>query len=58
LAGCSSSEPEAPAWTADETKLIGALSVSKLPLLPADPSNAFADNPEATTQGEALFCDT
>jgi cytochrome c peroxidase len=47
-----------PEWSADELKQIGALSLTSLPPLPADPSNRFADNPDAAELGRALFFDT
>ena len=47
-----------PKWTEDETKLVLSLGLSKLPPLPADPSNTVADNPDAASLGKALFFDT
>lgn len=47
-----------PKWTEDETRLVLSLGLSRLPRLPADPSNAVADNPDAATLGKALFFDT
>lgn len=58
LAGCSSSDSSAPAWTPAEAKLIASLSLSTLPPLPPDPSNAVADDPAAVELGRALFFDT
>lgn len=57
LAGCSPA-PEAETWTTEEAMLIASLSLSALPPLPPDPSNAVADNPEAAALGKALFFDT
>lgn len=57
LAGCSAA-PETKTWTPEETKLIASLALSELPPLPADPSNAVADNREAAALGKALFFDT
>jgi cytochrome c peroxidase len=45
-------------WTEEEAKLVLSLGLSKLPPLPADPSNAVADDPEAAKLGEALFFDS
>ena len=41
-----------------ELETARTLSLASLPPLPADPSNAVADNPAAATLGEALFNDT
>jgi cytochrome c peroxidase len=45
-------------WTEEETRLVLSLRLSKLPPLPADPSNAVADDPDAAALGKALFFDT
>ncbi len=45
-------------WTDEETKLVLSLGLSNLPPLPADPSNAVADDPDAASLGKALFFDT
>ena len=45
-------------WTSEQRQRIAALSLSSLPPLPADPSNAVADDPAAAKLGEALFSDT
>ncbi len=47
-----------PRWTDAEAALIGSLSLSALPPLPADPSNRVADDPAAAALGEKLFFDT
>jgi len=47
-----------PEWSPAETKLIASLSLSTLPQLPPDPSNAVGDDPTAATLGRALFFDT
>ena len=47
-----------PAWSPAETKLIGSLSLSALPKLPPDPSNAVGDDPAAAALGRTLFFDT
>ena len=44
--------------TAAELETARTLSLASLPPLPADPSNAVADNPAAATLGEALFNET
>jgi cytochrome c peroxidase len=45
-------------WTEEETRLVLSLGLANLPPLPADPSNAVADNPDAAALGKALFFDT
>lgn len=50
-------KPSEP-WSDAERRLIGALSLSMLPDLPPDPSNAVADDPAAAALGEKLFFDT
>jgi cytochrome c peroxidase len=55
LAACSGGPP---AWTEAEKQLIVSLSLSKLPALPPDPSNAVADDPAAAALGAELFADT
>lgn len=49
---------ETPGWSPTETKLITSLSLSTLPKLPSDPSNAVGDDSAAATLGQALFFDT
>lgn len=44
-------------WTEEETRLVLSLGLASLPPLPADPSNAVADDPEAASFGQALFFD-
>jgi cytochrome c peroxidase len=44
-------------WSDEDKKLIRSLSLSSLPLLPSDPSNAYADNPKAIALGKKLFFD-
>lgn len=46
------------AWTEDETRLILSLGLSSLPPLPADLSNAVADDLDAASLGRDLFFDT
>ena len=46
-----------PDWSADEIKILQSLSIDKLPLLPKDHSNAFADNLRAAEFGRQLFFD-
>ncbi len=48
--------PPAP-WSDDELKAIQSLSLSALPPLPSDPSNAVANNPVAQRFGHRLFFD-
>ena len=48
--------PPAP-WSDAERKAIASLSLSALPPLPSDPSNAVADHPAAQRLGHRLFFD-
>ena len=41
-----------------ERKIIASMSLAKLPKLPKDPSNRYADNPQAAALGKQLFFDT
>jgi cytochrome c peroxidase len=47
----------APRWTAAELAAVRSLALAALPPLPADPSNAVADDPAAAALGRALFFD-
>ncbi len=44
-------------WSEGDKKVICSLSLSSLPPLPSDPSNAYADNPRAIELGKKLFFD-
>lgn len=44
-------------WTAEEKNLLRSLSLSSLPPLPKDPSNAYADDPKAVELGRKFFFD-
>ncbi|MGB0385271.1 MAG: cytochrome-c peroxidase [Ardenticatenaceae bacterium] len=44
-------------WNADEWRTICSLWLGSLPPLPPNPSNMFADDPEAAQLGEKLFFD-
>ena len=57
VAGWSWFDLGAPGWSPAETKLIASLSLSTLPPLPPDPSNAVGDDPAAAALGRALFFD-
>lgn len=46
-----------PEWSDDEQAVLASLSLSALPPLPEDPSNAVADDPRAARMGEQLFND-
>jgi len=45
-------------WSEADTAMLRSLWIGSLPALPPDPSNAFADNPEAAKFGQKLFFDT
>lgn len=53
LGGCS--EPD---FTQAQVQVIASLSRASLPPLPADPSNAVADDPRAASLGKMMFFDT
>jgi len=44
-------------WSEEDKNVIRSLSLSSLPPLPPDPSNAYADNPKAIEFGKKLFFD-
>jgi cytochrome c peroxidase len=44
--------------TNEEIAILGSLWIGSLPSLPKDPSNNFADNPQAIQLGKKLFSDT
>ena len=46
------------AWSEQDLETLNALWIGSLEPLPADPSNAVADNPEAVILGNRLFFDT
>ena len=45
-------------WSDDELAMLKNLWIGSLPPLPADPSNQYADNPNAAAFGQKLFFDT
>jgi cytochrome c peroxidase len=45
------------AWSNADLATVRSLSLVSLPAVPADPSNAWADDPRAAALGEALFTD-
>lgn len=47
-----------PAWTDKEKQAITSLWLHNLPALPPDPSNRYADQPEAAALGHRIFFDT
>jgi cytochrome c peroxidase len=47
-----------PHWSKDELTTLRGLWIGSLPSLPADPSNKYADDPEAAVFGQKLFFDT
>jgi cytochrome c peroxidase len=56
IAACSSLLPSR--WSEDELAILKNLWIGSLPPLPADPSNQYADNPNAAAFGQKLFFDT
>lgn len=45
-------------WSEDELAALRGLWIESLPPLPPDPSNQYADDPEAAALGQKLFFDT
>ena len=45
-------------WTKEQKALMRSLWIGSLPPLPADPGNAYADDPRAADLGHRLFFDT
>ena len=45
-------------WNEDELASLRSLWIGSLPPLPADPSNQYADHPDAAAFGQKLFFDT
>ena len=45
------------AWSEGDIQVLRSLSLSSLPPLPKDPSNAYADDPRAAALGKKLFFD-
>jgi cytochrome c peroxidase len=45
-------------WSDDQLTTLKSLWIGSLPPLPPDPSNKYADNPEAAVFGQKLFFDT
>jgi cytochrome c peroxidase len=45
------------AWTAEEIEALRSLWIGSLPPLPPDPSNRYADDPQAAAFGHKLFFD-
>lgn len=44
-------------WNSDEVSVLRSLWIGSLPPLPADPSNAYADDPKAVVLGKKFFFD-
>lgn len=49
--------PRGDRWTPGEREVLASLSLDRLPPLPPDPSNAFADRADAAALGRRLFND-
>lgn len=45
-------------WSADQVTTLKSLWIGSLPPVPPDPSNKYADNPDAAVFGQKLFFDT
>ncbi len=45
-------------WTEDEIVILRNLWIGSLPALPSDPSNIYADDPQAASLGQKLFFDS
>jgi cytochrome c peroxidase len=58
LAACERWQSSPAAWSDDEITVLRSLWLESLPELPADPSNAVADNPVAAEFGRQLFSDS
>ncbi|MBN9315468.1 MAG: methylamine utilization protein [Devosia sp.] len=58
LAQVVSAGGQAGGWNAEQRQRIASLSLAALPPMPADPSNAVADDPAAAALGKRLFADT
>lgn len=54
LSGCGN---QPTAWSDAEVEILQTLWIGSLPPLPPDPSNQYADNPQAAALGEKLFFD-
>jgi cytochrome c peroxidase len=44
-------------WTAQQLQILRSLTLSRLPSVPTDPSNRYANHPDAQTLGRKLFFD-
>jgi cytochrome c peroxidase len=49
--------PVSHEWTAEEIETLRSLWIGSLPPLPPDPSNQYADDPQAAALGQKLFFD-
>jgi cytochrome c peroxidase len=61
VAVCAAGQARAQAageWSPSELKILRSLTLSSLPKLPPDPSNKYADDPNAADFGHRLFFDT
>jgi cytochrome c peroxidase len=56
IAACSAVLPTR--WSEDELAVLKNLWIGSLPPLPADPSNQYADHPDAEAFGQQIFFDT
>ena len=56
--GCGAARLGGTRWSEEEVETIRSLWIGELEPLPADPSNRWADDPEAAELGHQLFFDT
>lgn len=57
LLSCTVAHAKLPPWSERELRVLQSLSISSLNTPPLQPSNAYADNPQAAVLGATLFFD-
>ena len=58
ISASEAAHPVAARWSAEERAALRSLSIAGLGAVPADPSNRYADQPNAAELGRRLFFDT